>query len=360
VSGAPHRVLVVEDNPGDARLIELALRSEAAGAFSVCAFGRLADALAAARAERFDVALIDLHLPDAEGPEGVRSLRTTSAEGAIVAMSGSDEPAPIRAALAAGADGFLRKERYARGAVGASLRAAVAGHRASAAITAGGRWGGPLDPAPEAFVGLRGPVLEYANPAARALVPAPEHEAASLWAAVRSDWPEASFVSLGEVRLDAGTGPSGPIRWTAWRPQGTEDRALLWLRRLAPQGSPAGSAPGRPVLDSATWADLREQAGDDRAFLPQLVRVFREYATQLVREVEDAHQRGDVPALGRLAHTLKSSAAQVGALDLAAAAARVEASSGAGDRVAALAGVPDVVREFDRAFAALAGGPPAA
>ena len=71
----PIRVLLIEDNPGDARLAQLALHDMRGVDASVDTVGRLADALTALSASPADVALLDLSLPDSHGVRTVERLR---------------------------------------------------------------------------------------------------------------------------------------------------------------------------------------------------------------------------------------------------------------------------------------------
>ena len=63
----PIRVLLLEDNPGDARLVQAALADYAPSQFAVTCVERLADALARLGVEPFDAMLCDLSVPDSEG-----------------------------------------------------------------------------------------------------------------------------------------------------------------------------------------------------------------------------------------------------------------------------------------------------
>src|SRR5690349_19457685 len=69
VEGGPDRVkvLLIEDNPGDARLIELMLVEEAAQLFDLERVERLADGLNRLGAVKFGLVLVDLSLPDSQG-----------------------------------------------------------------------------------------------------------------------------------------------------------------------------------------------------------------------------------------------------------------------------------------------------
>ncbi len=74
MSATPIRVLLLEDSPGDARLVQEALAENAPGEFVVTWVERLADALARTATEPFDVMLCDLNLPDSSGMAGPRSI----------------------------------------------------------------------------------------------------------------------------------------------------------------------------------------------------------------------------------------------------------------------------------------------
>jgi len=60
-----------------------------------------------------DLALVDLNLPDASGFELIATLRSRCSQLAIVALSSSDDPPTIIAALEAGAMGFIAKRASA-------------------------------------------------------------------------------------------------------------------------------------------------------------------------------------------------------------------------------------------------------
>lgn len=81
-----------------------------------------------------------------------------------------------------------------------------------------------------------------------------------------------------------------------------------------------------PTLDAGALARLRELDPDGRAgVLPRVLRTFDASLTQALAATALAGQRGDAAELRRLAHTLKSSSASVGALELSVACARLEA-----------------------------------
>jgi DNA-binding NarL/FixJ family response regulator len=68
-----------------------------------------ADTVRALQTDPPDLALLDLHMPGMDGADGLRRLRQAFPAVPLVVVSGEDDPAVIRAVLAAGAQGFLPK-----------------------------------------------------------------------------------------------------------------------------------------------------------------------------------------------------------------------------------------------------------
>jgi DNA-binding NarL/FixJ family response regulator len=67
------------------------------------------EALACLVAEQPPLALVDLHMPGMDGTLALRRLRAASPTTRLLVVSGDDDPAVMRAALAAGAAGFVPK-----------------------------------------------------------------------------------------------------------------------------------------------------------------------------------------------------------------------------------------------------------
>ncbi len=67
------------------------------------------DTLALLAAEQPPLALVDLHMPGMDGTLALRRLRAASPTTRLLVVSGDDEPAVMRAALAAGVAGFVPK-----------------------------------------------------------------------------------------------------------------------------------------------------------------------------------------------------------------------------------------------------------
>jgi phosphoserine phosphatase RsbU/P len=110
----PHstvRILLVEDNPGDARLIREQLREAESFALEIVACGRLSEAREHLASGSFDLILLDLSLPDAHGIDTVRKTLATAPEIPIVVMTGLDDERVAIQAMQAGAQDYLVKGR---------------------------------------------------------------------------------------------------------------------------------------------------------------------------------------------------------------------------------------------------------
>ncbi|ACF53405.1 MULTISPECIES: ATP-binding protein [Stenotrophomonas] len=120
---------------------------------------------------------------------------------------------------------------------------------------------------------------------------------------------------------------------------------------LQDDDSRVGSKP-QPVLDRGVLDELHAVIGDAAL---QIVAVFLEDAPAMVQQLQQAAQNGDEPRLQALAHTLKSSSANVGVLSLSAVAQRIEQEARAGSLQRPAVAVALLVAEFARARVALTG-----
>jgi HPt (histidine-containing phosphotransfer) domain-containing protein len=73
---------------------------------------------------------------------------------------------------------------------------------------------------------------------------------------------------------------------------------------------------GTGPIDAAAFANLVEMTGGDLAFVDELVDTYLDDGAQLIEQLRDAAGRGDVEALVRPVHSLKSSSLNVGAIQL--------------------------------------------
>ncbi len=118
-------VLLVEDNPGDARLV-VELLSEATGdVFSVTHVEQLADARQVVMESGTGCVLLDLSLPDAARLEALMQLRAAAPDVPIVILSGLQDELLAVKAVQEGAQDYLVKGRVDGAAIGRSIRYAV-------------------------------------------------------------------------------------------------------------------------------------------------------------------------------------------------------------------------------------------
>ena len=129
------KVLLVEDNPGDARLIQLAL-SETLPPCEVTVAESMAHAEPHLRAGAIDVVLLDLSLPDAHGLETLQRAQAINPIVPIVVLTGlADEQLATQAVLR-GAQDFLVKGHGDEAALVRALRYAVQRRRGEEAARA--------------------------------------------------------------------------------------------------------------------------------------------------------------------------------------------------------------------------------
>ncbi|MFO8100057.1 MAG: PAS domain S-box protein [Salinibacter sp.] len=121
----PLSVLLIEDNPGDARLVQAHLR-EGEQAVDLRWEASLEAGLTALQEERPDVVAADLHLPDSEGADTVRRCANAAPSVPVVVLTGEATLDVALSAQKAGAEEYLRKEELSPGLLARTLRWAVA------------------------------------------------------------------------------------------------------------------------------------------------------------------------------------------------------------------------------------------
>src|ERR1700682_4358337 len=103
--------LLVEDNPGDARLFLELVRETGAEHLKLEHVDRLDAALARLSSEHFDVVLLDLSLPDEQGLNTLLRAHAHAPSVPIVVLTGLDDQALAVKAVRAGAQDYLVKGR---------------------------------------------------------------------------------------------------------------------------------------------------------------------------------------------------------------------------------------------------------
>jgi two-component system cell cycle response regulator len=119
------KILLVEDNPGDARLLREALGEIAGVTFELTVIETLARALETLSARAFDIGLLDLGLPDARGLEVVRRIHSKAPDMPLVVLSAlTDEKVAVQS-LHEGAQDYLVKAEFHGSSLWRALRYAM-------------------------------------------------------------------------------------------------------------------------------------------------------------------------------------------------------------------------------------------
>jgi len=104
------KILLVEDNPGDVRLIQEWMSEIRDVSYQVDSFRRLSEALDYLDRQKPDIVLLDLGLPDSQGLDTLLEFRTYSPEIPVVVMTSLDDEATAIEALRHGAQDYIVKK----------------------------------------------------------------------------------------------------------------------------------------------------------------------------------------------------------------------------------------------------------
>lgn len=129
-------VLLVEDNPGDARLIREELKDCSFTLFHCRVAETLEAGLAAFEEGAADVVLLDLSLPDSRGLDTVRSMVAQAPEVPIVVLTGTDDKETALEAIRGGARNYLVKGKFGGEVLERTILFAVEQHRSAASLEA--------------------------------------------------------------------------------------------------------------------------------------------------------------------------------------------------------------------------------
>ncbi|MDR6674142.1 ATP-binding protein [Xanthomonas sp. 1678] len=317
---ADYRLLLVEDNPVNLLVAQKLLDVLGYRSDSV-ADG--AAALAQLATQAYDLVLMDCQMPVLDGYAATRQWRQSEAAAGrtrlpIVAMTANAMAGDRQRCLEAGMDDYLSKP------VGRELLAQCLQrwlpHRAANAA--------PAQAAPESAALPADAETASAQTAQSAQTQTQTQTQTAAIAA--SAFSNSNSNSNSDNNSDGATSTS----------ISTADLAPLPPTPL-------------PVLDIAVLDELRELAGS--ATTAQIVELFLGDAPQLIQRLEQAAVTPQLEPLRDAAHTLKSSAANVGALALSAAALRIEAGVRAHQLERPAVAVALVIAEFARARLALNG-----
>lgn len=130
------KVLLVEDNPGDARLLREMLAEAASAQFELTHLERLSQAIQHLGQEHFDLVLLDLSLVDGQGLDTVARTHAAAPDLPIVVLTGLDDETVALEAVRSGAQDYLIKGQINRHLLVRSMRYAIERKRVQQALRA--------------------------------------------------------------------------------------------------------------------------------------------------------------------------------------------------------------------------------
>jgi two-component system cell cycle response regulator len=119
------RVLLIEDNPADARLIVEILTDASAGKVESQHVDRISAALKCLGEQKFDVILLDLTLPDGDGLGTVVRICAANPQMPVIILTGLEDNALALAAVQAGAQDYLVKGQVDGSEIARAIRYAI-------------------------------------------------------------------------------------------------------------------------------------------------------------------------------------------------------------------------------------------
>lgn len=167
----PLCVLLIEDNPGDSRLIREALATEPHLPMELTHADRLSTGLTHLASRSFDLVLLDLVLPESKGLETLRSIRGRAADAPIVVLTGFDDTTLGLEVLQQGATDYQVKEyvQVFPRLLGRSIRYAIERKRMERELL---RLASFAEQNPHPIIEMnRDGAVTYLNPAARERFP---------------------------------------------------------------------------------------------------------------------------------------------------------------------------------------------
>jgi len=121
----PIQVLLVEDNPGDAGLLQVGLEATYQGQFAFQLAQRLAIAEELLATRPYNIILLDLQLPDSTGLDTLDRLAAKANGVPILVMTGQTDQAMAMEAVRRGADDYLIKGESTSRAIARAIRYAM-------------------------------------------------------------------------------------------------------------------------------------------------------------------------------------------------------------------------------------------
>lgn len=128
------KLLLVEDNPGDVRLLREMLGAHPQSQFCITIADRIASCRDFLREGEFDLLLLDLSLPDGEGLDTLRQVHSVAPNLPVIVLTGLDDEDIAIAAVREGAQDYLIKGKFDEPLLARAIRYALERHRLMMAL----------------------------------------------------------------------------------------------------------------------------------------------------------------------------------------------------------------------------------
>jgi signal transduction histidine kinase len=119
------KVLLVEDSPSDAALLQESLQTGGVGVFKITHVELLAEGIGQLRRAQFDVMLLDLSLPDSAKSDTFLRARAAAPDVPIIVMTGVDDEAFALNTLRNGIQDYLVKGQASARQISSAIRYAI-------------------------------------------------------------------------------------------------------------------------------------------------------------------------------------------------------------------------------------------
>jgi CheY-like chemotaxis protein len=118
-------LLLVEDNPDDAQMFVDLISDHVQVPIDLALSGTLAEALKELQKEPYEIILLDLSLPDSEGPDTYHRISAAAPQTPIVILTGLDDDQVALSALGEGVQDYLVKGKVTGSLLMRSIRYAI-------------------------------------------------------------------------------------------------------------------------------------------------------------------------------------------------------------------------------------------
>ncbi len=154
------RILLIEDNPGDARLIEEMLK-EAGDEFELEWADCLSSGISRIKIDGFDVILLDLGLPDSQGLATLMALSEIKPEAPVIVLTGLADEATGTQAVHNGAQDYLIKGQVDKNLLMRSIKYAIERKRAEEELREANQFNLQIIESAKEGIIVYGPDLKY-------------------------------------------------------------------------------------------------------------------------------------------------------------------------------------------------------